>query len=164
MTAHGASVGEEDIRAAVYAEAAAIDGKDFDAWLDMLTDDVLYWMPLRRGQQEADAYNALYFEDRLLLQVRVQRLQDGTAFSQSPPSWCQHVLQQPKVTAMDPAMNVYASETPFIYVEAQQDSQFLLAGVLHHAFVLDGARLRIRRKRIELLNREAALPSIQLFP
>ena len=54
--------------------------------------------------------------------------------------------------------------TPFTYVESQRDAQLLLAGVswLHVVRLED--RLRIRLKKVELVNCDAALPSIQLFP
>ncbi len=153
-----------DLRALIYREAQLIDEGALDAWYDLFTDDALYWMPLKRGQREDDVHNSLFFEDKLMLEVRIERLKDPNAFSQSPPSHCQHVLQRPEIEAFDADAGSYSTRTPFVYVESQLDDQFVLAGVAHHELVsIDGA-LRIRRKRIELLNREAALPSIQLFP
>ena len=153
-----------DLRTLVYREAQLIDEGRLDAWYGLFTDDALYWMPLRRGQQEEDTYNALFFEDRLMLKVRIERLKDPQAFSQVPPSHCQHILQRPEIDGFNRDAGRFATRTPFLYVESQLDEQFVLAGVAHHQLVLVEGALRIRRKRIELLNREAALPSIQLFP
>ena len=154
-----------DLRALVYREAQLIDEGKLDAWYNLFTDDALYWMPLRRDQREEDVYNALFFEDKLMLKVRIERLRHPQAFSQAPPSHCQHVLQRPQITEFDADAGRFATRTPFVYVESQLDDQFVLAGVAHHELVTAGGRaLRIRRKRIELLNRAAALPSIQLFP
>ena len=153
-----------DLRALVYREARLIDHKELDDWYDLYTDDALYWMPLKRGQREDEVYNALYHEDKLMLKVRIERLKGAAAPSQLPPSHCQHVLQRPEVGTFDADAGRFATRTPFLYVESQLDEQFVLAGVAYHELVTAGAVLRIRRKRIELLNREAALPSIQLFP
>lgn len=153
-----------DLRALIYREAQLIDEGALDAWYDLFTDDALYWMPLKRGQREDEVYNALFFEDKLMLKVRIERLKDPQAYSQVPPSHCQHVLQRPEIEAFDAARDRFSTRTPFVYVESRLDDQFVLAGVAHHELVLSGGSLRIRRKRIELLNREAALPSIQLFP
>ncbi|MCP5179952.1 MAG: nuclear transport factor 2 family protein [Pseudomonadales bacterium] len=155
---------KKDLRRAVYAEARAIDDRRFDDWLMLFTEDLLYWMPLAFDQKEDDVHTALFFEDRLLMQVRVARLSSPRAFSQHPASHCQHVLQKPRVTRRDPEANVYETATPFVYLESQLDTQIVLGGVVHHQFVDDGGALKIRRKRIELINRDAALPSIQLFP
>jgi hypothetical protein len=54
--------------------------------------------------------------------------------------------------------------TPFIYVETQRDAQLVLAGVVSHCLRREGDRLRIELKKVELVNCDAALPSIQLFP
>jgi hypothetical protein len=72
-------------------------------------------------------------------------------------------LQHPQVEVFDDRANNYVTRTPFMYVEAQLDNQLILAGVTyHHLAAIDGA-LRIRLKKIELVNCEAALPSIQLL-
>ena len=153
-----------DLRALIYREAQLIDEGALDAWYDLFTDDALYWMPLKRGQREDEVHNALFFEDKLMLKVRIERLKDPNAFSQAPPSHCQHVLQRPEIDGFDAHAGSFLTRTPFLYVESQLDEQFVLAGVAHHELLLVDGALWIRRKRIELLNREAALPSIQLFP
>ena len=32
----------------LYQEAALLDAREFDKWLKLLTDDIHYWMPIRR--------------------------------------------------------------------------------------------------------------------
>lgn len=147
----------------VYHEARLLDEKRFQEWHDLFTEDARYWMPLTRGQTDAETQTSLFYEDKLLLRVRIERLRHPSAFSQQQPSFCQHVLQQPAVESSDAAAGVYVTRTPFMYVETQLDSQIVLAGVaFHHLVRLDGA-LRIRLKKIDLLNCDAALPSIQML-
>jgi 3-phenylpropionate/cinnamic acid dioxygenase small subunit len=147
----------------VYREARLLDEKRFDEWVELLTPDVRYWMPLTRGQPNGETFTSLFYEDQLLLKVRIERLRHPNAFSQQQPSFCQHVLQQPSVETAEPAGNHYVTRTPFMYFETQLDGQLVLAGVTyHHLTLVDGA-LRIRMKKIELVNCDAALPSIQLL-
>ena len=85
------------------------------------------------------------------------------AFSQQQPSFCQHVLQAPGLEIADPEADRYVLRTPFMYVETRLDRQLILAGVTwHHLIVLDEA-LRIQLKKIELVNCDAAFPSIELL-
>lgn len=155
---------DEALARFVYDEARIVDEKRFDEWYELFTDDGLYWMPLTRGQPDGRLHTSLFHEDKLLLKVRIERLRNPNAFSQAEPSWCQHVLQQPLVESRDDAAGTYVVRTPFVYAESQKDRQDFYAGVAwHHLVVVDG-RLRIRMKKIELLNCDAALPSIQLFP
>jgi len=147
----------------VYAEARLIDEKRFDEWYALYTEDARYWMPLTRGQPEGEIHTSLLYEDKLLLKVRIDRLRQPNAFSQQQPSFCQHVLQQPGVEAADAASGRYVLRTPFMYLETRLDQQLVLAAVAWHHLVTQDGHLRIRLKKVELLNCDAALPSIQLL-
>ena len=147
----------------VYHEARLLDEKRFDEWYELFTDDARYWMPLTRGQPLDETHTSLFYEDRLLLKVRIERLRHANAFSQQQPSFCQHILQRPALEESAPETGRYLVRTPFLYVETQLDEQLMLAGVAYHHLVCHEGVLRIRLKKIELLNCEAALPSIQLL-
>jgi 3-phenylpropionate/cinnamic acid dioxygenase small subunit len=147
----------------VYQEARLIDEKRFDEWYELFTGDALYWMPLARDQPLGETHTSLLYEDKLLLKVRIERLRHPHAFSQQQPSFSQHVLQQPALEDGVPDSGRCVIRTPFVYVESQLDRQFLLAGVAYHHLVLQEGAWRIQMKKIELLNRDAALPSIQLL-
>ena len=148
----------------VYDEARLLDEKRFDEWYELFTDDGYYWMPLTRGQPDGENHTSLLYEDKLLLQVRIERLKNPHSFSQHQPSFCQHVLQTPQLESAAADGNSWVMRTPFTYVESQLDTQLLLAGVGWLHIVRLDARLRIRLKKVELVNCDAALPSIQLFP
>ncbi|MBL8271793.1 aromatic-ring-hydroxylating dioxygenase subunit beta [Steroidobacter sp.] len=147
----------------VYNEARLLDEKRLDEWYELFADDGLYWMPLTRGQPEGRTQTSLFYEDRLLLKVRIQRLHSPNAFSQAEPSWSQHVLQAPRIESRNDASGAWVLRTPFMYLEVQRNEQQVYAGVAwHHLTWLDG-QLRLQMKKIELLNCESALPSIQLL-
>ncbi len=152
----------ESIRDFIYFEADLIDRKMFDDWYELFLNDAIYWMPLKRQQTEAEIHNSLFFEDKLLLKVRIERLKHPRVYSQQTPSYCQHVLQRPQILGAHDQTS-FETKTAFIYVESHAEEQLVLAGTLHHELRATDAGLRIFRKRIELLNRDSALPSIQLF-
>ncbi len=154
---------DEAVRRFVYHEAQLIDEKRFDEWYALFAEDARYWMPLTRGQPDGVNHASLFYEDKLLLRVRIERLKNPNSFSQQQPSYCQHVLQQPSVQR-DAASVHWITRTPFMYVESQLDSQLVLAGVSTLHLVEHHDTFRIRLKKVELVNCDAALPSIQLFP
>jgi 3-phenylpropionate/cinnamic acid dioxygenase small subunit len=154
---------EADLAAFVYHEARLIDEKRFAEWYDLFTEDGLYWMPLTRDQPDGRLHNSLLYEDRLLLKLRIERLAKPNSFSQSRKSFCQHVLQSPRVESRDDEKFEYVTRTPFLYAESQGDLQDIYAGVAWHHLAQVEGKLRLRMKKIDLLNRDAALPSIQLF-
>ena len=148
----------------VYDEARLIDDKRFDDWYELFTDDGIYWMPLTRDQPDGINHTSLLYEDKLLLRVRIERLKSPRSFSQHQPSFCQHVLQQPALESTDADARSWVTRTPFVYVESQGDTQLLLAGVSRLHIVEQDGLLRLRLKKVDLIMRDAALPSIQLFP
>ena len=143
-------------------EAALLDAGRFDDWLALFAEDGHYWVPLQ-GAAQADplSHNSIAYEDRLLLQLRIERLKNPRAHSQHPKSHCQHVLQRSVIEHDDE--RGLALSTPFIYVEARGEEQVLLAGTCRHLLVRHAEGFLIRQKRIDLLNAGRALPAIQLF-
>lgn len=151
----------------VYDEARMLDEQRFEEWLQLFTEDGHYWMPLTPGQTDPVLQGSLMYEDRLLLRVRIERLAGQRTYSQQPTSRCHHLLQRPAVESShpwhDPAKAQYVTRTAFHYVETRLDKQWLYAGWATHELLAVDAGLRIRQKRVEIVNCDAALPGIQLF-
>jgi len=147
----------------VYAEARLLDEQRFDDWLNLFTDDGRYWMPLAPGQQDPRLHTSLLYEDKLLLRVRVERLAGARTFSQQPRSRSHHLLQQPSVEQADRDAGSYTLRTAFHYVETRLDTQSLFAGWATHELVMHAGALRMRLKRVDLVNCDAAFGNINLF-
>jgi 3-phenylpropionate/cinnamic acid dioxygenase small subunit len=147
----------------VLAEARLLDELRFDDWLQLFTDDGRYWMPLTHGQTDARLQASLMYDDTMLLKVRIERLHGARTFSQQPASRCHHLLQQPTVESRDDAAGVWTTRTAFHYVETRRDEQTLYAGWATHTLVGTADALRIRLKRVDLVNCDAAFGNLQLF-
>jgi 3-phenylpropionate/cinnamic acid dioxygenase small subunit len=159
---HGA-MNDGELARFVLREARLLDEKRFDEWYELFTDDAYYWVPLVPGQADPLAHNSLAYEDKLLLKLRIERLKQPTAYSQKPASRCLHVMQAPEVEKSDPARGEFLTRTPFIYTETRGDESQRYAATAWHTLVGSPNGLRIRLKRVDILNADAALPSIQLF-
>jgi 3-phenylpropionate/cinnamic acid dioxygenase small subunit len=153
-----------DPRDFVAREAALLDERRFDEWLALFADDGHYWVPLL-GAAQADpfSHNSLAYEDRLLLQLRVDRLKNPRAHSQHPASHSQHVLQPSRIDREEEGAAEVVLRTPFVYIEARGDGQILLSGTARHRLVRTPTGWAIREKRVDLLNAARPLPAIQLF-
>ena len=151
---------EAEVVKFVYREARLLDEKRFDEWYELFTEDAYYWVPLVPGQTDPLAHNSLAYEDKLLLKLRIERLKLPTAYSQKPASRCLHVMQAPDV---EEALGGFLVRTPFIYTETRGDDSQRYAAIAWHTLVQSNSGLRIRLKKVEILNADAALPSIQLF-
>lgn len=157
------NVTRQDLIDFVIAECRLLDAKRFEEWLRLFTDDAFYWIPLVPDQEDGVNHTSHMYEDKLLRELRIERLKSPRAFSQQPPSRCHHLLQMPSVETFEPAANTFVVRTEFHYTEVQGDeTQFYVGTMFHHLTAYDGA-LKMTLKRVNLLNCDAALPAVQLF-
>ena len=147
----------------VKREARLIDEKRFDEWYELFSDDGCYWVPAAPRQADPLLHNSLAYEDKLLLRIRVERLKSDRAYSLHPESRSLHVLQEPEVEKRDDARKEYLLRTPFMYTETRGDESQRYAATAWHTLVRQDGALKIRLKRVDILNCDAMLPSIQLF-
>ena len=143
----------------VIREARLLDEKRFDEWYDLFAEDGHYWVPASPGQPDPLSHNSLAYEDKLLLKLRIERLKQPSAYSQKPASRCHHLLQTPEIEKS--GKGEWLIRTGFLYTETRGDESQRYAAVAWHTLV--GEPLKIRLKRVDILNCDAALPSIQLF-
>jgi 3-phenylpropionate/cinnamic acid dioxygenase small subunit len=157
------SITRQDLVDFVVQEVRLLDAKRYEEWNRLFTDDGMYWVPLVPGQEDGINHTSHLYEDKLLRELRIERLKSPRAFSQQPPSRSHHLLQFPTVETFEPEANRFIVRTEFHYTESQGDELQMLVGTFfHHLTVSDGA-LRMTLKRVDLLNPDAALPAVQLF-
>ena len=83
-----------------YHEADLLDSGRYVDWLDLLADDLDYWMPTRsnrlRRQQAlsiaARGEAAFYDETKESLAWRIRRFDSGMAWAEDPPSRTRHLV------------------------------------------------------------------------
>jgi 3-phenylpropionate/cinnamic acid dioxygenase small subunit len=81
-------------------ETWLLDERKLKEWLDLFTDDVLYFMPRRKNVPRREAQReltplgdlAILEEDKRYLEMRVARLDTGMAWAEDPPSRTRHLI------------------------------------------------------------------------
>jgi 3-phenylpropionate/cinnamic acid dioxygenase small subunit len=154
---------KDDLLEFVYREARLIDEKRLEEWYELFSEDAFYWIPLTPGQPEGALHTSLMYEDKFLLRLRIERFRNPKSYSLVPESRCLHVLQRPEIESSDAATATHRLRTNMIYMETRGDEKQVYGATVHHTLVEQDGRLRIRLKRVDLLDCDAALPSIQLF-
>ena len=90
-------------------EAWLLDQRQFKEWLDIFTDDVLYFMPRRKNVLRRELHRevtplgdlAILEEDKRYLEMRVARLETGMAWAEDPPSRTRHLVGNLEVTPLE---------------------------------------------------------------
>lgn len=100
---------QQEVEQFYYREARLIDERHFDEWYQLLADDLVYWMPIRRNFQTgrpADEWGrsdeiAVFDDDKETIGWRVKRLATGMAWAEEPPSRTRHLVTNVVITPVD---------------------------------------------------------------
>jgi 3-phenylpropionate/cinnamic acid dioxygenase small subunit len=94
----------------LYAEADLIDERRYKEWLDLLAEDLTYFMPMRRNVkfgQQAERENtkqgvgiSWFDEDKWTLSKRVDQILTGVHFAEEPLSRVTHMVSNVRIKAV----------------------------------------------------------------
>jgi phthalate 3,4-dioxygenase subunit beta len=87
-------------------EAELLDARRYDEWLDLLTDDIVYRMPVRVTVSPGPDGSVLdgmdhFSEDRYSLRRRVERFATEHAWTEDPPSRTRHFVSNVRAFETD---------------------------------------------------------------
>ncbi len=90
-----------------YLEASLLDDRKWDEWLSLFTEDVHYWMPIRRNmsfkdrdRDVTDADEISWFDDdKPTLVRRVRQLMTGVHWAEEPLSRVSHMVSNVRVVS-----------------------------------------------------------------
>src|SRR5437763_8298192 len=119
----------------LYREARLLDERRFHDWLQLLTDDIRYWMGNRTNRYpksskaiailDPDRYDeddrskedelAILDEDKSTLNARIARLDTGMAWAEDPPSRTRHLITNIEVEPRDAEAEFRAYSNFIVY-------------------------------------------------
>jgi benzoate/toluate 1,2-dioxygenase beta subunit len=141
-------------------EARLLDARRFRDWMALFTEDGTYWVPAAPDQQSPFDQASLFYDDRQLMQTRIDRLEHPRIHVQSPPSRTVHLVGNVVIEEADEAAGAFLVGSTVVMVEYRQDSQRLFAGHQHHRLRRDGESFRIVQKRVDLANCDSAFEAM----
>ncbi len=80
----------------LYREARLLDGRDYAAWLELFTDDAIYWLPMDENA-DPERESSILYDDAETLRMRVHQLMHKPHFAQVPPSRTVHAVSNVEV-------------------------------------------------------------------
>ncbi len=142
----------------LFHEANLLDESRFEEWLDLFEPDAYYWMPIDRGETRRKRTPSYVDDNRPELELRVRRLLEPTAHTESPrPSACRVVSNVVIENADDCVARSKLVMHEFRRRDFGRDDYRLFCGTVRHALQPDGESFRIRWKRIDLFDAEGSL-------
>jgi benzoate/toluate 1,2-dioxygenase subunit beta len=146
----------------LFHEARLMDEHRYAEWLDLYTDDAVYWVPCNGEGSDPEREVSFIYDDRARLADRVARLGSGTVLAQLPQSAMRRVVSNIEIDAPDsgPERTVQSN---FVLVEARGGQQYLWAGRAIHRLRPAGDSFRISFKKVVLVNNDQEVPSLQFL-
>ena len=138
-------------------EAWLLDERKFSEWLDIFTDDTLYFMPRRRNVLRRELHRevtplgdlAILEEDKRYLAMRVARLDTGMAWAEDPPSRTRHLVGNLEATVMDNG-EVSARTAFLVYHSHLETDHQLLSGSREDVLRKIGGAWKVAKRTILL--------------
>jgi benzoate/toluate 1,2-dioxygenase beta subunit len=145
----------------LYHEARLLDTGQFEAWLDLFTDDATYWLPLERDQTDPLETSSIIHDDRTLLELRVKQARHPRAHARQPLARTVHQVGNVMVLSENGSDIMVASTLNL--VEFRNERQRNYGALVEHRLRRAGDSYRIAHKRVDLVNSEGELDGIAIL-
>jgi 3-phenylpropionate/cinnamic acid dioxygenase small subunit len=140
----------------LFRQSNLLDGKQWQAWIDLFTDDGLYWMPPGPEYTTWDGQPAIFIEDRDLMSVRMKRVTHPNAWSQQAEWGTSHVVSNVMIDGVDTATGELLVRSRFHMLEVRRDDVRHFAGTYQHRLRRVGGQWKIAHQRVDMANGQAA--------
>lgn len=142
----------------LYREARLLDARAYDEWLELYDEKATYWIPSNRDDVDPTRHVSIVYADRGQLELRIEQLLGGGAWSQDPPSrLCRAVSN---IEILECGEGVLAVESVVQLVEVRRERQRLFTGRVHHRLRPHEAAFKIAEKRIHLVDNDSVIDNV----
>ena len=167
----------------LYREARLLDDRRFHEWLELLTDDIHYWMGSRSNRYpksskaiailDPDRYVeddltkadelAILDEDKASLTSRVARLDTGMAWAEDPPSRTRHLITNIEVEQGDAAAEVKVYSNFMVYRSRAETEQDFYVGARRDVLRRVAGAWKIAGRKITLDQNVLLAKNVSIF-
>jgi 3-phenylpropionate/cinnamic acid dioxygenase small subunit len=152
-----------DVENFLYQEAELLDERRYEAWLDLLAEDVRYWMPMRRNVKfgeldrefTREGQDVNWFDEgKDTLTRRVQQILTGVHWAEEPLSRICHIVSnvqilEAKPSAAEPS-EVTVKSRFLVYRNRVETETDFLVGKREDVLQKVERQWKIRRRKIVL--------------
>lgn len=101
---------QRDVEQFLYLEARLLDERRLVEWLDLLDENIRYWMPIRRNIKfgdwdlefsDPDKEIAYFDEGKDILEGRVRQINSGVHWAEEPVSRFEHLISNVEIVGVE---------------------------------------------------------------
>lgn len=149
---------KQDVEDFLYREAELLDERRFEEWLALFTDDVRYWMPMRRNvpademerEFTREGLDVNWFDEgKDTLTRRVKQIRTGVHWAEQPPSRTCHMVSNVQVLSADGG-EVHVKSRFLLYRNRVETETDVLVGKREDVLRRVNGSFQIARRKIVL--------------
>lgn len=147
---------KQDVAELIYREATLLDRRKWDEWLDLYTEDAVYWVPSWRSEEETTddpetQLNMLYLRNRGGLEDRVFRIESRDSYASVPLDRTVHVVGNVLVERAE-GDRVTAWANCIVHIYGAKKGSATRASLYDFDLRRVGGALKIARKKITFID------------
>ena len=153
---------QNGIKDLVRLETRCLNEADLETWSSLFTEDGYYWMPLERGQTDPEQHDSLIYDNRALMEMRRHNLHNPLSPSMQQEVRSVRILSEPDIDlSAGPTGDFIVRANVIAVIHHRRQDTF--AGTVTWRLVRTDSGLKIKSKRVDLLNADAPLDSIMMY-
>jgi 3-phenylpropionate/cinnamic acid dioxygenase small subunit len=140
----------------LYREAWLLDQDRLEEWLDLLSENIHYWAPVRadmnRGKEDfSPPLRLAFFDDNKDgLRLRVARIRTGAAHADEPPSRVRHLITNVQVMEAPDTETTKVTSNFLVFKSRRNREENLFVGCREDTWRLDGGAWKLDERMILL--------------
>lgn len=146
----------------LYREARLLDERRFWEWDQLFTDTGMYWAPQQPGQDNPFDHISLFWENRMLREVRIRRVENARNWSQQPQTQTAHLVGNVMIEGLDKQGLLVVSAT-FQVSEWRLEQRQLAGRYTYKLASQDDGGWKIQLKRVDLINCNDVFANLEVF-
>jgi benzoate/toluate 1,2-dioxygenase beta subunit len=146
----------------LYDEANLLDNPDLDNWINLYTEDGTYWMPVIEDQADPINHVSIFYDDRVMMEVRRRNFVHPRAASKDHTVRSSHIIGNVRRQGSTDQGDLVVTSN-FQALVFYRNEQRAYGGKYEHHLVADGDSYKIRHKKVSLINCEAPQKSLIIY-
>lgn len=143
------------VRDLLYLEADLLDRREWGRWVELYTDDCVYWVPSWATEDELTddpelEVNMIYLTGKPALEARLYRLESGQSYATAPLARTSHMVDTVRIVSETDGVIEASAKWMTLSNDPRWGKQ-IRGGWYDYTLRRDGGALKIKRKKIVLL-------------
>jgi benzoate/toluate 1,2-dioxygenase beta subunit len=152
----------QQIERFLYDEADLLDNPDLDSWMGLYAEDGTYWMPVEENQTDPVNHVSLFYDDRVMMEVRRRNFLHPRAASKDHPVRSSHMIGNVRLQGTNDRGDLVVTSN-FQVLVFYRNEQRSFGGKYEHHLVPAGDSYKIRHKKVSLINCDAPQKSLTIY-